>query len=494
MPSLHKLLMFCLLVTLLASRGLLADSAPGNDSQLAFWVTPLNPDGLPYEINPGPDGTLWVSDNLEGEIRAYAPDGSTTWIFSELGAVSDARAAQDGLVWYIDQDTGRLGQLEPATGTATFWQLPPAVASGSGTALDDQGRVWISDFSQPRLLRFDPPTSEMCSFDTGSLASGGSPYLVYDGQGIWLSDYYHNALLRFDPQEQQLTRWQMTSIYWAWGAEGLSPDDAGGLWFTDSQGNSLGHLDLSNPDNAQLLRYRPPAGSGQPAMLARHGNLILYSGLLPAELGFLDPDEAAPTAFVPEVSTATLIPDCETLAISESRAVTTASETPVWELETYPVSTPSPAWQTINLPGDSFPWGLAMQQDQIWAVDNGRNMLIRSAVTASVTTCTFLDEDGDPDTNDDRSPLPGMTVYLRVDGVPQEPAQTTQADGCYTWMELAPFQSYGLQAEANGMVFLNPAQVDFDPAQPGDTLHYDFILAAIEPEDAFAVYLPAIIR
>jgi hypothetical protein len=127
----------------------------------------------------------------------------------------------------------------------------------------------------------------------------------------------------------------------------------------------------------------------------------------------------------------------------------------------------------------------------LYAVDSGQSVLMRSEVTASVTACSLVDEDGDLATTDDRSPFPEQKVFLRVDGNRQEPAQITQEDGCYTWSDLAPVYNYGLESAASrGWKFLSPAQVDFGPASPGDALRYEFILAAADTD----TYLPVVFR
>jgi hypothetical protein len=279
-------ILIAILILMLASQ----TSAPAarDAHPIQAFETDLNPAGGAYEINPGPDGALWISDNLAGEIRCYAADGSAARIFSGLGAVSDARPAGGGQVWFIDQATRRLGRLDTTAGAAVYWQLPPGGASG--TALDGQGRVWVSDFSQALLFRFDPPASHLCTFDTGELAEAGSAYLVVEGGALWLSDFYHNA----------------------------------------------------------VLRLNPPA--------------------------------ADPSVFAPQVASATLTPTCQTLSASASQAVTVSDATPAWTPASYNANDLNGGWQAIPLAQESYPWGLAAQGSQLWAVDNGR---AKRSVTSS---------------------------------------------------------------------------------------------------------------
>jgi hypothetical protein len=171
--------------------------------------------------------------------------------------------------------------------------------------------------------------------------------------------------------------------------------------------------------------------------------------------------------------------------------VTVSSHAPVWNPASYEIQEVAGGWTIYPLEEESYPWGLAFQGGSLWAVDNGRGVLVRAAIAASVTACSLADQDGNLDTQADRSPLPGQTVYLWVDGARQDPGQTTQADGCYTWDDLPAEHIYGLELVASsGWELLTSAQVDFGLAQPGDVFSYDFILAASES----AVYLPLLVR
>jgi streptogramin lyase len=435
----------------------LVSSASAN---LAGQETPLDPAGAAYEVNPDRDGNLWVSDNTAGEIRAYAPDGSSVSIYSGLGAVSDARAAPNGLVWYVDQENRRLERLDPSAKNQVFWQLPPGGNSGFGTAFDQLGRVWVSDFNQSMLFRFDPVSNQMCSLDTSALAIGGSPYLVPEDGWLWLSDFYGNAVLKINPLNNQLTRWQMVSIDWDFEAEGLDGDGAGGLWFADANTNSLGRLDLSDPGGSRLLRYQLPAGSGKPHMLVSQDQLVWYSGLEPARLGALDPSAATPTLFTPEVSQTTLTPVCETRSPSVPQAVSVSDQTPTWNPADYQVTAQPGGWQVITLGMDSYPWGLALQDGYLWTVDNGQQAFIRISLERTLTACKLADEDGDLATMDDQSPVDGWGMTLYVDGQ-RFGILPTGGDGCASWDSMTIGHTYQVTEETRqGWQPLDSTQCD----------------------------------
>jgi hypothetical protein len=57
-------------------------------------------------------------------------------------------------------------------------------------------------------------------------------------------------------------------------------------------------------------------------------------------------------------------------------AVTVAHESPVWTPVAYNMDDTG-AWALIALDTDAFPWGIALQGGDLWAADNGRQVLMR---------------------------------------------------------------------------------------------------------------------
>ena len=72
--------------------------------------------------------------------------------------------------------------------------------------------------------------------------------------------------------------------------------------------------------------------------------------------------------------------------------------------------------------------GTSSETHEIW-FGNFRNV--------SVQACKLEDVDGDIDTTDDQTPIPGWTVKLTKNGVVQD-TRLTGTDGCYTWTNLGP--------------------------------------------------------
>jgi hypothetical protein len=109
-------------------------------------------------------------------------------------------------------------------------------------------------------------------------------------------------------------------------------------------------------------------------------------------------------------------------------------------------------------------------------VDNGRQVLAQLQDSLSVTACKLADEDGDPATSDDQSPLEGWTIDLLADGEHQEPSQQTGPSGCITFNELQPSTGYGVEEEQRrGWTPLTPISHEFGVLVPGEAYVHTFL-------------------
>jgi hypothetical protein len=73
-------------------------------------------------------------------------------------------------------------------------------------------------------------------------------------------------------------------------------------------------------------------------------------------------------------------------------------------------------------------------------------------------------------------PIPGSPVNLSIGGVRQTPAIVSGAQGCFTWLDLEPGPSHGVEEDVwPGWTNLIPLSNDFGPSEPGGTYSYTFV-------------------
>jgi streptogramin lyase len=332
---------------------------------------PLNPNGAAYEVNIDSTGQLWISDLDAGEIWGVNPGTGAYTVYQGIQALSDARRDASGMVWWGDWDEGRFGRLDPATGDATWW-VAPGVIGLYGTQVDDgTGDFWVAGRDAPYLYRFDPGTSQLCTY---TLPLSGTAYypLVQNGM-VWLGDANNESLLRLDLGSDNFTTWELPEFT---TAEGMAFDSTGALWIADSYN---GTLDRFWPGTNELDTFDLPTGF-IPEMIAIEGRNVWYTELWDPAIGRLDPATAtySTTSLSPAPPTPASV-TCNQVAPSQTGTVSISNGTLAWVDQAYSMSVDSGGWSVYGLPEPdvAYPWGVAIDENHVYFIDSGRQMLGR---------------------------------------------------------------------------------------------------------------------
>jgi hypothetical protein len=228
-------------------------------------------------------------------------------------------------------------------------------------------------------------------------------------------------------------------------------------------------------------------------MVAANRGRIWYSDDFDGRIGRLDPELVVSNTYVVTPSVTTLSPDCVTPILGSNDTVPIQVGATTWSSVIYTSTLNADGWQISVLPVDSYPWGITTFPGQVWFVDNGRQVLSHFLEKPEVEACKLDDADGDLNTIDDQSPIPGWTVYLLTDGVRQEPGKLTGADGCVNWYDLDAGTNYGVEEDVlDEWQALTPTSHDFGTSQMGEIYEYTFVNALITSDGM--VYLPILIR
>ncbi len=107
--------------------------------------------------------------------------------------------------------------------------------------------------------------------------------------------------------------------------------------------------------------------------------------------------------------------------------------------------------------------------------ENDQNNNFVNFENVSVTVCKKVDADGDIATTDDQADYQGWTVKLLVDGGVDD-MQITGSNGCYTWSDLGPNHTYGVEEEVlSDWTALSSTSNNFGLATSGSNYIYTFV-------------------
>lgn len=240
------------------------------------------------------------------------------------GAPHDVAVSADGIVWYTAQRDGKLGRLDPATGTVELIPLGEGAAP-HGVIIGPDGAPWITE--------------------------GGT-----------------NAIVRVDSRTREVKRWPLPeSRKWA-NLNTATFDRRGRIWFTGQSG-VYGRLD---PASGDMKVWDAPRGRGPYGITTTPDGDVYYASLAGNHIARVDLDTGAATVIEPPTKD------------QGARRVWSDSKGRIWvsEWNSGNVSVYDPkanAWKTWRLPGDG-PHAYAVYVDDadvVWLSDFGGNAIVR---------------------------------------------------------------------------------------------------------------------
>jgi virginiamycin B lyase len=240
------------------------------------------------------------------------------------GYPHDVAVSADGIVWYTAQRDGKLGRLEPATGTIELVPLGEGAAP-HGVIIGPDGAPWVTE--------------------------GGT-----------------NSIVRVDPQTRAVKRWPLPQTRKGANLNTATFDRRGRIWFTGQSG-IYGRLD---PATGAMDVWDAPRGRGPYGITTTPGGDVYYASLAGSYIARVDLETGAATIIEPPTKD------------QGARRVWSDSTGRIWvsEWNSGNVSVYDPkakTWKTWRLPGDS-PHAYAIyvdERDIVWLSDFGANAVVR---------------------------------------------------------------------------------------------------------------------
>lgn len=197
-----------------------------------------------------PNATIAAASSLPKYIDEYV-------IPTEASAPLAITTDSNGIIWFTESNTSKLGRFDPRTTTFKEYVVP-GIGDMWGITVDQDGYVWLTQYSgkgstnpggavvgggQGRLVRFSPLTSNFNIVDIPT--TGSFPFrIVADGQGrVWFTELLGNKIGVYDPSSRRLEEYDVPSSFA--GPADLTFDSHGNLWFTEAYNQSLARFQTS---------------------------------------------------------------------------------------------------------------------------------------------------------------------------------------------------------------------------------------------------------
>lgn len=262
----------------------------GQDSDQSCWIgrsstsgllsfVPLNygavPPGAgcsPWSIAAGSDGRMWFTDAYPDQngrpLWSMTVDGHVTpFALPHTGSVSELAVGQDGALWYpvIQRDPtsegDRIDRLQ-TNGVLTQRAVQLGSTRPRGLVAAPSGELFFLE-TLPNTLDVFSSSAGMRRFPLAFL--GAAAFLGAD-ERLWIVGADRVASVDPSDPSQPPVEFRLTSGSPVGGAT-TGPD--GAIWFTDSDGNSVGRMS----QDGSVSRFALPGGGPTNIIAGPDGNL-----------------------------------------------------------------------------------------------------------------------------------------------------------------------------------------------------------------------------
>jgi virginiamycin B lyase len=279
----------------------------------ATFVKLPTPTADPLGVAPGPDGNIWVTENVGNKIAQITPSGAVTE-FKVPTADSGPYGitpGPDGNLWFTELTAGKIGRITTA-GVITQFPVPSGNGAGPITTGPD-GNLWFGEPSGNMVGRATT-AGVITEFALPAESGPGGPTGIAAGPdgAIWFTLPGLNSIGRITTDGSTTNVFPIPTA--GSGPQAIVPGPDGSLWFTESNVSQIGQI-TTDP---QIHEYPLSAGNfpfgiapgaqGTMWFTAPGSNglfqfipplLIEPTGTQPSFTGFVLPQSCGPSAIAP---------------------------------------------------------------------------------------------------------------------------------------------------------------------------------------------------
>ena len=195
--------------------------------------------GLGLQMSQGPDGTVWIPEQLRGAVVAIAPDGTARECTLGKGREPYATSvAADGSVWITEQRGGAIARLAGES----FTEYPMGIANAKGMEIlaARAGGAWFTVDGAPVLGHI----SDQGAVQTVEVGGSGTNIGLLEAAdgAVWVADFGGDRVVRVQAGDHRLTEWKTPPHA---KPQSLALGPGGVMWLTESGANRIARIERS---------------------------------------------------------------------------------------------------------------------------------------------------------------------------------------------------------------------------------------------------------
>jgi virginiamycin B lyase len=203
----------------------------------------IEPGGSKHTVRFDPHGNAWATGDPLSRFDRETGKFTNYW---ETGRTYSLTNDSDGNIWFtIIKSPGQIAKMDWQTLKITRYAVPTKDGSPHRIQIGSKGIIWFTEYDSGKLGRLDPQTGTFEEYDlpTGPLTH---PYAVgIDAEGdVWYSSYYFDVLGRFSPSTGKITQYPFPHSENTIREFFLDTD--GRMWYGSPSNNKVGYFYLTD--------------------------------------------------------------------------------------------------------------------------------------------------------------------------------------------------------------------------------------------------------
>jgi hypothetical protein len=223
----------------------------------------------PYGIVEGPDGNMWITEELGNNIARMTPDGTFTEfpIPTADSLPFDIARGPDGNLWFAEAKANKIGKvtISPAGAVSIAeFALPTPGAVPFVITPGPDGNVWFTELQVDQIGRITPG-GIITEFVIPTHPA--SPYGIIAGPdgNLWFTEFTANNIGRVTPTGT-FTEFPIPTAQS--GPFGIAAASTGELWFTEQDSGKIGSITWSG----EITEFPTDSDTSQPSGIVSVGS------------------------------------------------------------------------------------------------------------------------------------------------------------------------------------------------------------------------------
>jgi streptogramin lyase len=199
------------------------------------------------------NGNVWFTEPNSNAIGELNPQNLTwnQWKVPGGSAPFDLTFDKNGNLWFTEFDANRIGFFNPHTHKLVENTIPTPDSNPYGITRDPRGNIWFTEnrLSVGQIGTFTPTSSGTVAIVEHQVNTAQVHLITTDKQGnIWYSEAFGGSIGEYTPASGNSVHYPVSLGICAHISvckthiSGISVDNKGNIWYSDSQLDLVGYL------------------------------------------------------------------------------------------------------------------------------------------------------------------------------------------------------------------------------------------------------------